>query len=153
MKHRKRGTNGIPPYPPFPASSKSEKDMEEICAKARAAAGYNPYAAELQDEQSNRQPLKKRNRRADFISSERRVRSFKTPAKKKVATPVSGVSKVVSQKWDEMFDCLIEFIENRRETDTKGLSEKEKNGWVWDGNVPTTCKVCVFLVFELWRSQ
>ena len=159
MKHRKRGTNGIPPYPPIPASSKSEKDMEEIRAKARAAAGYIPPAAALQDEQSNRQPLKKRNRRADSISSETRVRSFKTPAKKKVArpdqtpsskttvnTPASAVShgsKAASQKWDEMFDCLIEFIENRRETDTKGLSEKEKNGWVWDGNVPTTYKVRV----------
>lgn len=45
-----------------------------------------------------------------------------------------------NQKWDSMFDALVEFIEQRRLEDTAQLGEKEKEAWIWDGNVPTNYK-------------
>ena len=42
------------------------------------------------------------------------------------------------QKWDEMFDCLVQFIKDTREKSTRHMTEKEH--WVWDGNVPTRYK-------------
>jgi hypothetical protein len=49
---------------------------------------------------------------------------------------VSRVSSVQSaQKWDDMFQCLVKFIEETRLEQTKGLSEEEKALWVWDVSV------------------
>lgn len=57
-------------------------------------------------------------------------------------TPASAVSRgQATQKWDDMFDCLLKFVEERREKELKGKSDKEKETWEWDGNVPTTYKV------------
>jgi len=44
------------------------------------------------------------------------------------------------QKWDDMFDCLVHFIEEIREKCTASLSDEEKARWIWDGNVPTSYK-------------
>jgi hypothetical protein len=44
------------------------------------------------------------------------------------------------QKWDDMFECLVEFIEETREKSTRHMNEKQKAAWVWDGNVPTSHK-------------
>jgi len=44
------------------------------------------------------------------------------------------------QKWDDMFECLVHFIEETREKCTKCLSDAEKATWIWDGNVPTSYK-------------
>jgi hypothetical protein len=51
--------------------------------------------------------------------------------------PAKGQS---TQKWNMMFDCLLQFIEERKEEETKGASKEEIDKWVWDGNVPTTYK-------------
>lgn len=55
---------------------------------------------------------------------------FRTPSSK-------GQS---SQKWDSMFDCLLQFVQDRRTEETKDMTDEEKKDWVWDGNVPTTYK-------------
>lgn len=44
------------------------------------------------------------------------------------------------QKWDDMFDCLVKFIEETREKSTKHMNEQQKSAWIWDGNVPTSHK-------------
>jgi hypothetical protein len=44
------------------------------------------------------------------------------------------------QKWDDMFDQLVMFIEETRATATKGMTDARKAQWVWDGNVPTNYK-------------
>ena len=44
------------------------------------------------------------------------------------------------QKWEDMFDCLVKFIEETREKSTKHMNEKQKATWIWDGNVPTSHK-------------
>jgi hypothetical protein len=54
---------------------------------------------------------------------------------------VSRASSLQSQqKWDDMFEYLVKFIEETRLEQTKGLSEADKAAWVWDGNVPTNYK-------------
>ena len=45
------------------------------------------------------------------------------------------------QKWDDMFECLVQFIKDCKAEELKGASDKEKEEWEWDGNVPTTYKV------------
>mmetsp|Transcript_39930 Transcript_39930/g.96104 ORF Transcript_39930/g.96104 Transcript_39930/m.96104 type:complete len:1615 (+) Transcript_39930:307-5151(+) len=44
------------------------------------------------------------------------------------------------QKWEDMFSCLVNFIEETREKSTKHMNEKQKAAWIWDGNVPTSYK-------------
>lgn len=44
------------------------------------------------------------------------------------------------QKWDDMFDCLVNFIEEVRERNTSHMTEERKREWIWDGNVPTSYK-------------
>lgn len=57
------------------------------------------------------------------------------------SAPQSDASKgQSSQKWDAMFDCLLNFIDEMKKEETDGLSEQEKKEWSWDGNVPTTFK-------------
>ena len=56
------------------------------------------------------------------------------------AEPKSAVKGQSTQKWESMFECLLEFIEERKEEDLKGATQEEKDEWQWDGNVPTTHK-------------
>jgi hypothetical protein len=58
-----------------------------------------------------------------------------------------------NQKWESMFDCLLEFIEERREVETRGLSQSEKDDWIWDGNVPTTYKTKDGKALGRWVSN
>jgi hypothetical protein len=51
-------------------------------------------------------------------------------------------SRAANQKWDEMYECLIKYAEIKRAEGMKYLSGKEKETYEWDGNVPTTYKVC-----------
>jgi len=44
------------------------------------------------------------------------------------------------QKWDDMFECLVKFIEDIREKSTKHMNDQQKAAWIWDGNVPTSYK-------------
>ena len=68
----------------------------------------------------------------------------KTPssyAKARIPSSTQKPSTLQSQqKWEEMFHCLVKFIEDTRQEETKNLPEEKKLTWVWDGNVPTTYK-------------
>ncbi|KAL7468523.1 hypothetical protein ACHAXS_008746 [Conticribra weissflogii] len=69
----------------------------------------------------------------------------KSPHFRPQRTPSSSNSKSSGvlqsqQKWDDMFECLVKFIEETRAEATKDMSEDEKKTWVWDGNVPTNYK-------------
>ncbi|KAL7563615.1 hypothetical protein ACA910_013356 [Epithemia clementina (nom. ined.)] len=59
-------------------------------------------------------------------------------------TPVLSSCKPANdkanQKWDSMFDQLLNFIDDRRAKETEGLPEEEQDMWIWDGNVPTNHK-------------
>ena len=145
----------------IPKSKVEERDMEEIRERARAAAGYVPPSS-ASCLQSRPLPPKKRVKRPPQdprTPDQATSHSFSTPrisnATTKAVKPSSTSSPTIGQpasskipaskgqsgqKWDSMFECLVEFIADRRTEETQGLSEKERNEWIWDGNVPTTFK-------------
>jgi len=45
----------------------------------------------------------------------------------------AGGAAQSQQKWDVMFDVLVEFIEETRVQQTAGMSEEQRKRWVWDG--------------------
>lgn len=146
------------------AAPKLSKDMEAIRARAREAAGYVPPDNAKKTPES-RPPLKKRPKHPtpekpppsaaafpDKTESTPRVSNVTREVVNNLATPYppitvsleatsSANSAAANQKWDEMFDCLVQFVEAQKAKACEGLSEKEKAEWEWDGNVPTTYKV------------
>ena len=40
------------------------------------------------------------------------------------------------QKWDDMFQCLLSFIEETRKEKSKLMNDEQMIAWVWDGKVP-----------------
>jgi hypothetical protein len=53
----------------------------------------------------------------------------------------STAARASSQKWDDMFDILVQFVKDRKAEALKGSPDKEEKEWEWDGNVPTSYKV------------
>ncbi len=63
-------------------------------------------------------------------------RPMKTPS----STKTTSATIQAQQKWDEMFQCLVKFIEETRERCTRHMNAQQKAKWIWDGNVPTSYK-------------
>ena len=60
-----------------------------------------------------------------------------------VPRPQSGGGNTqANQKWEEMFVCLTKYIAEKKEQETADQEDKEGAEWNWEGNVPTTYKVC-----------
>lgn len=158
-----RTANQISLLGDVPRSSLSEKEQEEIRERARKAAGYVPPShvstgvAATPVKGFAQPPLKKRTRKMTPEPTGSKTISMPTPKVSNttkqaprnlgVATPgskskASGTkSKEKStQKWDNMFACLIQFVADRKSEETTGMSPEELADWVWDGNVPTTYK-------------
>jgi Helicase associated domain len=152
-KHKQQSQNQ---YSSVPYSD--ERDMEEIRARARAAAGYVPPDGT----NASTLPPKKRAKHygtTDIAMTPAAVKSFnepssnfKTPVISNTGTskysdsaaysdtPASSAAKAPSQKWEAMFDCLLQFVEEQKKEETRGMTEAQKKEWEWDGNVPTTYK-------------
>lgn len=145
--------------PPIPKSKMDERDMELLRERARAAAGYVPPSKQPGGRPPAPPPKKRkiepqtphvRNTPTLYttprtIYSDKKVISTPyTPASSYMSTPASAKSTASkgqsTQKWDAMYECLLEFVEERRAEATKGMTEAEKKEWIWDGNVPTTHK-------------
>ena len=58
-----------------------------------------------------------------------------------LSSPSTG-SGQSNQKWEDMFACLLKYVEEVRESQTKGMTPEGQKMWEWGGNVPTTYKVC-----------
>ncbi len=136
--------------------------------RARAAAGYIPPTPNKRQkftalEPPNRllsstittpaTPVTKIKPASTIFSS---PNSFSTPKRKNTSnnttsnnvTPVSTSKGGQSnQKWDDMLQCLLQYIIHQREKETKDMLEDEKKEWTWDGNVPTTYKVSSYVNF------
>lgn len=151
---------------PPPKSTLSEAEQEAIRERARRAAGYVPPAQQGKTPQKQSlPPLKKRKKltpeperaktfthetprvsnisqKPDIVPSE--IFSGVIPPAGDSFHPVSGSKAAAAgqstQKWESMFDCLLEFIEERKQEDLKGATQEENDAWQWDGNVPTTYK-------------
>lgn len=52
----------------------------------------------------------------------------------------SASSSQSNMKWEEMFCCLVKYVEDIRKKETMALSPEAKKSWEWCGNVPTTYK-------------
>jgi len=166
--HRNRGDStssedhGLltnPLYTPAKAAI-SDYEMECIRERARAAAGYKPPSKKnAQSSKKSLPPIKKRvKRNSPEPDRQESYSSVGTPrVSNKTAlsssldmiyaplVPSSEASSKASkgqanQKWESMFDCLLGFIDDRRQEETVTMPEEDKHLWVWDGNVPTTHK-------------
>ena len=148
--------------PPIPKSKMDERDMEIIRERARAAAGYVPPSQQTPGEKPPMPPKKKPRIENLNTPNVKTSTAYATPkttnsavSYKTVAstpfTPASSINTPASakstaskgqssQKWDSMFECLLEFVDERKQEETKDASEEEKKEWIWDGNVPTTYK-------------
>eukprot|EP00980_Cylindrotheca_fusiformis_P010848 scaffold2462_cov127-Cylindrotheca_fusiformis.AAC.5 len=144
--------------PPIPPTKMDDKEMEVLRERARAAAGYvppvapgstplppkkkarvdcsNPQTPAFKTAESHQTPLTSNSACNSATPSAPYTPAMSTPGSAK-STASKGQS---SQKWDSMFDCLLEFIEERKKEDAAEMSEEEFKDWVWDGNVPTTYK-------------
>lgn len=132
----------------------TDEEMESIRERARAVA-------EQDTSLKRAPPLKKRGKRSnplpDKNTSQSLLRTPKVsnrttrvpddapivplPAKSSSTVSSSKSSKApANQKWELMFNCLLEFVEERKEEETKDLNDEDTASWVWDGNVPTTYK-------------
>jgi hypothetical protein len=148
------------------SSHREERDMEEIRARARAAAGYVPPSSSTEETTPSALPPKKRAKLFEASSSEIPPKTpsgarpsivlssnTKTPLTSNTgsfrathdsipypATPASAAKGQPSQKWESMFDCLLMYVEEQKREETRGMSGTQKKEWEWDGNVPTTYK-------------
>ena len=123
-----------------------DRDIDELRAEARAAAGYYPPSGT-----PHALPPKKRAKM--YKETPDQVRSLSTTAptptisnkksssKKKTSTSAAGSGGgQASQKWDSMLEALKEYAREREEEETKHMTEEQKAYWSWDGNVPTMYK-------------
>ena len=51
-----------------------------------------------------------------------------------------------NQKWDEMFECLKQFVVDKKDEERSKGNNMEH--WIWDGNVPTNFKVRYILSYR-----
>ena len=145
---------------------KTENKMEEIRARARAAAGYvHPGTESVKlASKSKKRPLptslhatvKRPKLPTQFstplalpkLAKSGRVPSgvhvfadfsTNTPKRKSASKSASSASKggQSNQKWEEMFDCLVGYVKEQRLKETSGMSELDAKKWEWSGNVPT----------------
>jgi len=82
------------------------------------------------------------------------VHSHIKPAPVPSSAPSSKAGTLQSQqKWDDMFECLVKFIEETREKATKNLTDEQKAAWIWDGNVPTSHKTSCGKALGRWINN
>ncbi len=94
-------------------------------------------------------PIKKRATHTPFIPMPDHVHSQDCQAPQSQIKPTPVPSSTLpaktgtlqsQQKWDDMFECLVRFIEETREKSTKNMTDEQKAAWIWDGNVQTSYK-------------
>jgi len=157
------------PFVPIPKSTKTKEEMDAIMQRARAAAGYTPptqagappvkkvpprkppstytpYAKYGPNPAYTNTPGNQRGPHPPYNPSmpPHHYARTKTPpsyvkARIPSSTPKSSTLQS-QQKWDDMFNYLVKFIEETRQEATKNLPEEKRKAWVWDGNVPTNYK-------------
>jgi len=141
-----------------PHSSLSEQEQAEIRQRARRAAGYTPPSDFVDNLKTPARhiPLKKRLTQdtpdvpgsAKSMNDTPRVSNtsgrgvvpsvvFSAPS---ASSSKLGCKEKSTQKWDSMYECLLQFVQDRKHEETAGLSPEDVADWVWDGNVPTTYK-------------
>ncbi|KAL7445262.1 hypothetical protein ACHAXH_008239 [Discostella pseudostelligera] len=86
----------------------------------------------------------------DFQTAHSHIKPAPVPS----SAPSSKAGTLQSQqKWDDMFECLVKFIEETREKATKNLTDEQKAAWIWDGNVPTSHKTSCGKALGRWINN
>ena len=75
--------------------------------------------------------------RPDQILSAPYTHAAQTPSSAYSSKCITAQSQ---QKWEDMFKCLVRYIEETREMATRHMNDEQKAAWIWDGNVPTSYK-------------
>jgi hypothetical protein len=52
----------------------------------------------------------------------------------------SSIKDAAQLKWDEMFGALLQYIQGKKDEALKNATQKQRDEWEWDGNVPTNYK-------------
>jgi hypothetical protein len=65
-----------------------------------------------------------------------RGRYYKASRSKHTEQSTEPPAQTSAEKWEDMFECLVQFVKDRKAEELKGASDKGKEGWEWDGNVP-----------------
>jgi hypothetical protein len=133
----------LPPVPlsidiPIPKSTKTEAEMEAIRARARAAAGYVPPPPGSFKPSS--MPYKGPARKPPYHPPLPHPNMKRMPGGpsyvSSMSYPLQPQSRASTlqcqQKWDDMFEYLVKFIEDTRVEETRDMTEEEKSSWVWD---------------------
>lgn len=158
------------PFVPIPKSTKTKEEMDAIMQRARAAAGYTPPTqAGAAPPVKKVPPRKPPTTYTPYAKYGPNPAYANTPANQRgppppynpampphhysrTKTPPSYVKARIpsstpkpstlqsQQKWDDMFNYLVKFIEETRQEATENMPEEKKKTWVWDGNVPTNYK-------------
>jgi len=143
--------------------------MDDVRAKARAAAGYTHPAMNAKYKSSKKRPLptnlphsmmKKPCLPTHFsthIATPKLANGAKIPSGVHMYSDFSGATPKrknhsslkpsssskggqSNQKWEEMFDCLVSYVKDQRTKESQGMSEEDAKDWEWTGNVPTMYK-------------
>ena len=145
MEARQERARAAAGYVPPGAQGKIPVDVQPVRPMHITSSNSLP----LQPGVPTRIPIKKRAPHPPFLPMPDRIHSqdFLAPHSQIKPDPVTSsdpTSKAGTlqsqQKWDDMFECLVKFIEDTREKSTKNMTDEQKAAWVWDGNVQTSYK-------------
>ena len=134
--------------PPFPVTSINVPAPTSSYTNTNARANYTtlpavPKVPAYPQVSSSNIPIKKRVlpgvQSNNFIQSNNYYQIQK-PRPTFATHKVNTGTLQSQQKWDDMFQHLVRFIEDTRAEKTKNMTEEKKSAWVWDGNVPTSYK-------------
>ena len=145
IKERARAAAGY--IPPAPGSKKPEQRRPPPPRQMPTKPPNLPdtYLKNLLNPTTVQVPIKKRPPPSNLPVPEHvqsQTLSQPPPLKQAPAMSMRRTTGTVQsqQKWEQMFDCLVQFIEDTREKSTRHMTEEQKAQWVWDGNVPTSYK-------------
>jgi hypothetical protein len=125
-------------------------------AKKRAAdklaAAINcAERAKKQDAKLASYKLEAENTLAKLASYKRAEEKERVAAAKEAAKQLAAMTNcTVDSKWEDMFKCLVRYIENTREMATRHMNDEQKAAWIWDGNVPKSYKTPCGKALGVW---
>lgn len=125
------------PFVPILESTKTKEEMDATRERARAAAGYVPPGGVARPRPFETPSSLSALRPDQILSTPYTQHAAQTPSSAYSSKCITAQSQ---QKWEDMFECLVRYIEETREMATRHMNEDQKAAWIWDGNVPTSYK-------------
>jgi hypothetical protein len=108
------------PFVPIPESTKTKEEMDAIRERARAAAGYVPPG--VARPRPFETPSSSSALRPDQMLSVPYTHAAHTPSSAYSSKCITAQSQ---QKWEDMFKCLVRYIEETREMATRHMNDEQ----------------------------